>query len=76
MVTNQNTSKKKLKNLEKAGGWDPHFKQTKNEHKEKILKAKPDHAKAAAFSGNRPQSATRKTRTREFIRRKNRNAGK
>ena len=61
MAENSNTSKKRLKNIAKSGGWDPAFVQVKTK-KEKPTDGvqKPDHMRGAAMKGNRPADATRK----------------
>jgi len=60
MSENVNTSKKRKKNIERAGGWDPYFVQLKVTKEKTETKGKPDHMRGAANKGNRPADATRK----------------
>lgn len=79
MPLNPNTSKKRLRNLEKVGGYDQNFHEVKGEKTDNSsLPCRKQNTNS--YAGNRPQSKSRKTRTKAFVhalnRRKVRNGRK
>jgi hypothetical protein len=75
MPLDPNTSKKRIRNFEKFGGYNPYFNEEKSEKVDKISLPKRNR-NANSYVGNRPQSKSRKTRTRAFIKTLNRRKAK
>ena len=75
MPLDPNTSKKRIRNFEKFGGYDPNFHEEKIGKVDKISLVKRNH-NANSYVGNRPQSKSRKTRTRAFTKTLNRRKAK
>ena len=57
---NVNTSKKRMKAIEKSGGWDPFFVEVKSSKPKETHTVKPKQMRGAANFGNRPVDATRR----------------